>query len=210
MSYSLYRDLINLTEEFENTVPKHLQDIRKFSIWLAEKVVTTRYERTTEIDWEGKENGRSAESVINTSLVHLYRYAKLYSKLAISDAPFSTIDDVIFLINLQHFGSMSKKALIDLNIHEKSTGIQIINRLLLAGFIQETIDEKDRRSKQVEITDLGQASLEANMRKIRAASKMVVGNLDEEEKHQLIALLQKLENFHYLKLKEGIDRQIFD
>lgn len=204
MTYSLYRELITLTEEFEQDFPEGKRDISNFSVWLSNKVSESTYEKANEIDWEGKEKGRSPESVINTSLVHLYRYAKLYSKQAIANSPFATIDEVIFLINLLHLGDMSKKTLIALNIHEKSTGIQIINRLLSAGFIAEVINEKDRRSKHVLITDSGKAALEASMDKIRLASKVVVGNLNDQEKNQLIRLLQKLEVFHQLNIKHGL------
>lgn len=209
MSYSLYRELINLTEEFEHEFKEGSRTVKAFSDWLTKKVVNRNYEENEEVDWEGQKEGRSAESVINTSFLHLYRYAKLYSKLAISESPFSTIDDVIFLINLQHLGSMSKKALIDLNVHEKSTGIQIINRLLFAGFIEEAINPKDRRSKHVMITQKGQTALDANMEKIRAASRMVVGDLTNQEKLQLIKLLQKLELFHQSKAKEATNGAIF-
>lgn len=201
MPYSLFRDLISLTEKFEEEFSGDEINIHNFSIWLSKRVGTQDTENF-DIDWEGRVNGRSAESIINTSLVHLYKYAKLYSKLAIADAPFSTIEEVIFLINLLHSGSMSKKQLIEMNILEKSTGIQIINRLLSAGFITETTDVRDRRSKQIEISTLGESVLAAHMDKIREASKTVVGNLTEREKLQLIQLLSKLEDFHKKNIKD--------
>lgn len=201
MPYSLFRDLISLTEKFEEEFSGDEINLSNFSIWLSKRVCTHDTESLA-INWEGKVNGRSPESIINTSLVHLYKYAKLYSKIAIADAPFSTIEEVIFLINLLHSGSMSKKQLIEMNILEKSTGIQIINRLLAAGFITETTDMRDRRSKQIEISSLGESILAAHMDKIREASKTVVGNLTEREKLQLIQLLSKLEDFHKKNIKD--------
>ncbi|MBC8051586.1 MAG: winged helix-turn-helix transcriptional regulator [Sphingobacteriaceae bacterium] len=202
MSYNLYRQLISLTEDFEKETSGIEPTLNAFSTWLSRRITNDNYVIEEELDWEGKKNGRSAESVINTSLVHLYRYAKIYSKLAIQDSPFSTIDDVIFLINLNHLGEMSKKSLIDLNIHERTTGIQIINRVLYNGFIEETINELDRRSRKVKITAKGKDALEKNMDKIRGASKTVVGNLDDSEKLQLVRLLRKLELYHQEKLRK--------
>ncbi len=201
MTYSLYRELIALTEEFEKEFTDNKVNIANFSVWLSKKVAKNQQHGLDSIDWEGKLNGRSAESVINTSIIHLYKYAKVYSKIAIADSPFSTIEDVIFLINLLHLGSMSKTQLIELNIHEKSTGIQIINRLLAANFITEVVDEKDKRSKQISISEVGKHILNQHMDKIREASKQVVGNLTSTEKHQLIQLLQKLEVFHKANIK---------
>lgn len=201
---SLFRQLIVLTEEFEQDYPEGGHHLSNFADWLGKKIKSEKYSTEDDLDWEGKSKGRSAESIINTSLIHLYRYAKIYSKLAILDSPFSTIDDVIFLINLLHRGGMTKTQLIEMNIHEKSTGIQIINRLLDSGFVAEVINERDRRSKHISITEEGKNALEANMDKIRQASKIVVGNLSEKEKMQLIRLLQKLEAFHEDKVKERI------
>ena len=203
MPYSLYRELIALTEEFEQVCPADKVNVETFSNWLSSRVSTIKTAgKFEEIDWEGKINGRSAESVINTSLVHLYKYAKIYSKIAIADSPFTTIEDVIFLINLLHRGSMSKKKLIEINIQEKSTGMQIINRLIGSGFVSETVDKKDKRSKQITISAKGKEALETHMDKIREASRIVVGNLTDSEKLQLIKLLQKLEDFHKMRLKE--------
>ncbi|MBC7912548.1 MAG: winged helix-turn-helix transcriptional regulator [Pyrinomonadaceae bacterium] len=202
MANSLYRQLINLTEEFEGDVEANAQTLYNFSTWLSKKVSTSNNDIFKKLDWDGKKNGRSAESIINTSLIHLYRYAKVYSKIAINQSPFSTIDEVIYLINLLHKGDMTKKELIDLNIHEKSTGIQIINRLISAGFVSEAVNANDRRSKHISISSEGKIALESNMDKIRAASKIVVGNLNDNEKLQLIRLLQKLDLFHQQKLKQ--------
>lgn len=200
MAHSLFRDLISLTEEFELEFASDEINVANFSIWLSERY--SYHTQASELDWEGKIKGRSAESIINTLLVHLYKYAKIYSKIAIADAPFSTMEDVIFLINLLHFGSMSKKQLIEMNVQEKSTGIQIINRLLSTGFITEQVDVNDKRSKLIAISTKGESELLAHMDKIREASRIVVGNLTEKERFQLIQLLQKLENFHKERVKD--------
>jgi DNA-binding MarR family transcriptional regulator len=202
MSYSLYRELISLTEEFEKETLGE-PSIHNFSTWLNNKL-SSNYDADDDLDWDGRKNGRSAESIINTSLVHLYRYAKVYGKHAIDKTPFSTLDEMIFLLNLLHHGDMTKKQLVDLNIQEKSTGIQIINRLLSAGFISEKLNELDRRSKYVSITAKGESTLNTHMNSIREASRTVTGNLTEAEKSQLIRLLQKLERYHQSKVKEFI------
>ncbi|WP_207428650.1 MarR family winged helix-turn-helix transcriptional regulator [Pedobacter sp. SYSU D00535] len=196
MSYALFRELIKLTEEFEIEVGPANANVSQFSKWLNRRIEAEPAAAMDEPVWEGKEQGRTPESVINTLLVHLFRYAKIYSKLAIAESPFATIDDVIFLINLRHRGAMTKIELIELNIHEKSTGIQIINRLISSGFVAEAINPSDKRSKKICITEAGIKALEANMDSVRAASKIVVGDLNKSEKLQLIGLLQKLETFH--------------
>jgi DNA-binding MarR family transcriptional regulator len=97
---------------------------------------------------------------------------------------------------------MTKTELIAKNIHEKSTGIQIINRLLKSGHIAEDINQKDKRSKKITITSKGIKALDEVMVRIREASRIVTGDLTEKEKSELIVLLQKLEHFHSLGIKE--------
>ena len=154
-----------------------------------------------EPEWKGKSNGRSADSVINTTLIHLYRYAKLQAKQAISDTAFSTPDDFIYLITLVSNGSMSKTALIKLNVHEKSVGIQIINRLINNGLVEQSAESIDKRSRMIHITPKGSQLLNESMQNIRNASSNVTEPLTYPEKMDLIRLLAKLEDFHEQKLK---------
>jgi len=203
MSYRFLKELIELAEEFERDSERENVNVAGFSRWLTDKHAEESAGEPQELPWEGKQQGRTADSVINTSLLRLYRYAKIYSKAAVVNSPFTTIDEVIFLLNLFHNGRMTKIQLIELNIHEKSTGIQIINRLLSSGFIQEEINSADKRSKVIAITEKGMNALHDNMQKVRMASAIVVGDLNPKEKLQLIRLLQKLEIFHKSRLDSG-------
>ncbi|MGH2623179.1 MAG: MarR family winged helix-turn-helix transcriptional regulator, partial [Sphingobacterium sp.] len=102
MKYDILKDVVTLLEQFEteNSVKSaYSNNIEGFKKWIA-----TSFEDETEDlepNWEGKENGRSAESVINTLIVHMNRYAKSYSKAAIFGSDFSTQEDFIYLINLK-------------------------------------------------------------------------------------------------------------
>jgi len=124
------------------------------------------------------------------------RYAKTYSRSAICDSAFSTQEDFIYLINLKAFGSMTKTELIKKNLQDKPVGMQIINRLIGQGWVQQHDSSEDKRSKIISITTKGIEALEDIMEKIRQASQIVTGNLSETEKMELIKLLQKLDRFH--------------
>ncbi|WP_162073868.1 MarR family winged helix-turn-helix transcriptional regulator [Chryseobacterium fistulae] len=200
MNFTLIKDFMTLLEQFESdnkTSPNsYPETIEGFKLWVSgkENVESTR---GGEPYWEGKENGRTAESAINTLLVHLNRYAKTYSKSAITDSEFSTQEDFIYLINLKAFGEMTKMALIKKNIHDKPVGILIITRLLRQGLIEQTDSDLDKRSKLIRISEKGLMVLEKQMEKIRQASYIVAGNLNHNEKMDLIRILHKLDRFHY-------------
>lgn len=195
MNYGLIKDVLDLVQEFEietNNNNHFETSVEGFKNWIS----TNNNTIVNEPNWEGKENGRSAESVINTLIVHLNRYAKSYSKSAIFGSNFSTQEDFIYLINLKAFGEMSKMELIKKNVHEKPVGMQIINRLITQGWIEQSNSLIDKRSKVISITSKGLLALENQKSKIRKATEIVTGDLTHSEKMELIRLLNKLNDFH--------------
>ncbi|KKX52345.1 hypothetical protein [Sphingobacterium sp. IITKGP-BTPF85] len=130
MNYNLLRDTIELLENFEKYKQEnggYSEDSEGFQQFIVDNYKSVA---TIEPDWEGKENGRNPDSVINTLIVQMNRFAKTYSKAAIHESDFSTQEDFIYLINLKVFGPMIKMELIKRNIHDKPFGMQIINRLI--------------------------------------------------------------------------------
>jgi DNA-binding MarR family transcriptional regulator len=204
MYYDLLTELVALIKIYESESNHNDQDIHLFGQWLNEYFKKNGHLSFSEPDWIGKANGRSPDSVINTSLVHLYRYAKLQAKAAIANTTFSTPDDFIYLISLVSFGSMTKTALIKLNVHEKSAGIQIINRLINSGLVEQSAVDSDKRNRMIHITPKGTQLLTESMQNIKNASSNVTEPLSYHEKMDLIRLLTKLENFHEMKMKGEI------
>lgn len=198
MNYKTTKEVIELLEQFEseNCSEKYPNDINGFKQWIFNSESNDK-KFIEEPYWEGKENGRTPESAISTLLVHLNRYAKSYSKSAISDSEFATQEDFIYLINLKAFGEMPKMELIKKNIHEKPVGMLIIARLLKKGWIEQSDSDIDKRYKVINISEKGLFALEQHMKKIRNATEIVAGNLTYHEKMELIRILNKLDRFHY-------------
>lgn len=197
MDYRLIKDVIDLVEQYEaegKKSNKRETSVEGFKKWII--INFKDIQDVNEPDWEGKEKGRSPESVINTLVVHMNRYAKSYSKSAIFGSDFSTQEDFIYLINLKAFGEMTKMELIKKNVHEKPVGMQIINRLIAKDWVTQSDSEIDKRSKVLKITNKGIQVLETQMNKIRKATEIVTGDLTHAEKMELIRLLNKLNDFH--------------
>lgn len=124
MNYGLIKDVLDLVQEFEietNNNNHFETSVEGFKNWIS----TNNNTIVNEPNWEGKENGRSAESVINTLIVHMNRYAKSYSKSAIVGSDFSTQEDFIYLINLKTFGEMSKMDLIKKTYTKSRLGFRL-------------------------------------------------------------------------------------
>lgn len=196
MKYQLLKEIIVLVEKFEqeNVDGIYSTDADGFKRW----IVTKETDVLVEPNWDGKENGRSPESVISTLIVHMNRFAKSYSKAAIWESDFSTQEEFIYLITLRSFGEMTKMELIRRNIHEKPAGMAIINRLIKQRWIGQQDSKLDRRSKVLYITEDGLSALDRQMGKIRHATQIVSGDLTYSEKITLISLLDKLSKFHQL------------
>lgn len=208
MKYNILKDMIALLEDFEAEVQLdeiYTRDTEGFIDWLVDR--NAKVEELPDVEWEGKEKGRSAESVINTLLVHMGRYAKSYSKSAIHGSDFTSQDDFIYLITLKSFGEMTKMDLIKKNVHEKPSGILIINRLIAQGWVEQFNSSTDKRSKVLRISEKGIAVLEQQMDKIRMASEIVTGNLTSKEKLELIRLLDKLDVFHLAIYDKQVDSE---
>ncbi|WP_126973952.1 MarR family winged helix-turn-helix transcriptional regulator [Gynurincola endophyticus] len=206
MNYDLIKNVLDLVEDFESAVKReklYTNDANGFRNWISDNF-TTEIEKS-EPGWEGKDKGRTAESVISTLIVHLNRYAKTYAKSAIYDSGFSTQEEFVYLINLKAFGVMTKIELIKKNIQDKPTGMQIINRLIKHGWVEQNESEVDKRSKMINITEKGLTVLDQQMIKIRQATQIVAGNLTHQEKMSLIRILNKLNDFHYPIFTDNVD-----
>jgi len=199
--YDLISEVIDLIKRYEKESGSPGQEGYLFAQWMNEHYKKNSDQPVSEPEWDGKSNGRSADSVINTSLVHLYRYAKLNAKAAIANTSFSTPDEFIYLISLVSLGSMSKTALIKLNVHEKSAGMQIVNRLIHNGLVEQAALDSDKRNRMIDITSKGTQILNECMQNIKKASSDVTEPLSYLEKMDLIRILTKLENFHESKTR---------
>jgi len=133
---------------------------------------------------------------ISILIVLLFRYAKGYIKKALKDSSINTADEFSFLITLMTHESLSKSELIQKQVMEKTSGTEIINRLLKMELVEQFSDAIDKRSVRVKIAHKGRMELIKVLPAMGAVSQLVVGNLNEAEKGMLAYMLRKLEHFH--------------
>lgn len=126
----------------------------------------------------------------------IFRYAKNYIKKALKDSRINSADEFSFMITLLTYDSLSKQELINLQVMEKTSGIEIINRLIKKGFIVQFDDDVDKRSKRIRMTPTGRQEVIAILPQMKLVSKIVLGRLTKQEQHMLVYLLRKLDHFH--------------
>jgi len=161
-------------------------DERTFAKWLATQGGVTG-EAPENANWDG---------LISMHLGFMANYATFYARRLFRQSDIYSMTDWAFLATLQQTGAMKKSALIQHNILEKSSGTEVLKRLLKQGFIEEQPDPDDRRAKQVRLTESGKAAVNEANAKVFPMGKVVTGNLTAAEKQTLLSLLQKLHRFH--------------
>jgi DNA-binding MarR family transcriptional regulator len=195
MNFELLYELIAEFENFQNT-SKGLKNksIYDFAMFIQEN---EKLNTTLEMKPDASKLTQiELEVGISKLLVHLYRYARIHIRNAMADFPELVSEDFTYLYTLQRYGSMTKTQLIERNIHEKPSGLEVIKRLLNHKLISEAIDETDKRSKLLTITKKGNLAYENTKDITTNVAKVVSGNLNLTEKQTLFQLLKKLDSYH--------------
>jgi DNA-binding MarR family transcriptional regulator len=143
-----------------------------------------------------KELRRESNSDVSVLITLMFRYAKGYIKKALHNSLIQTVDEFAFLITLMTFDSLTKTELINKQVMEKTSGIEVIKRLLSQKLIKEFADENDKRSVRVTITLKGKKEITSVLPEMANVSRVVVGNLSKAEINTLSYLLKKLDYFH--------------
>lgn len=162
-------------------------------------------------DWSDPAE-RAQNTDISILIVLMFRYAKGYIKKALKDSVINTADEFSYLITLMTYESLIKTELIHKQIMEKTSGTEILNRLIRAGLIEQFSDNQDKRSVRVKISQKGREEILAILPQMRKVSDLISAVLDENEKNTMGYMLRKLESFHndiYINKKETeLDREM--
>jgi DNA-binding MarR family transcriptional regulator len=201
-SYQLIHQLIHFVEQVEEETPGKEISINDFAGFLLNKVADPAvYNPGSEVrfgdsDGAALERAYQLDNNIGRLFVFMSRYAKSYFKKALDGTPLQTAEDFSALAILNTHKHLSKSELISYNLQEKTSGTEVIRRLIAAGLVREWNDVQDKRSKHIAITVEGKNLLYQVFVDINHVGKMITGNLTTAEKFTLQYLLQKLENFH--------------
>ena len=198
---SILIELIDFLDEFEKEreevgVEMNMSDFLGFlnSKYKSENVKT----RQLIGDYQGykyeEKNGPATD--ISILIVLMFRYAKGYIKKALRDSAIKTADEFSFLMTLMTYDSLSKSELIQKQVMEKTSGTEIINRMIKMGLIESFNDEADKRSVRVKMTVAGRMEIIKILPEMQKVSKIVTGNLSETEKSTMAYMLRKLEHYH--------------
>ncbi|AMR33967.1 hypothetical protein A0256_22215 [Mucilaginibacter sp. PAMC 26640] len=201
-SYQLIHQLITLVEELETENQGQEASMQDFTGFLLNKVGDASAQSINKEVRFGDNDGTALnlafqlDNNIGRLFVFMSRYAKSYIKRALEGTPLQTAEDFTALAILLTHTHLSKSELINHNLQEKTSGTEVIRRLIAAGLVTQWDDVKDKRSKHIAITIEGKQLLYQVFEHTNYVGKIITGKLTTAEKFTLQYLLQKLENFH--------------
>jgi len=202
-SYELLHQLLNLVEQFEQESDGKEIFLHDFSGFLinhlehSDSSLTSLDTRFGKKEAESQDLAYQIDNAIGRLFVYMSRYAKSYIKKTLEGTPLQSPEDFTCLAILLTHDSLSKGELISKNIQEKTSGTEVIRRLLSNGLVKQWDDQADKRSKRISITESGKKLLHRVFDDMNYVGTMVTGNLSYSEKLKLQYLLQKLETFHF-------------
>lgn len=203
-NYQLLKDLLGYLEQYELEGHHSEAGMIHFAGWLTRKVGMAQPDYFVEYrgDMSPEDKAREGEPDSGTILVMLItflsRYAKIYGKKALDKSPLNSLDEYGFLATLTAMPSLTKSELIQQNLLEFTSGIEIIKRLRKHGLIEEFPDPNDGRSRRVKLTEAGKAMFWDLKGEMELMARIVEADLKEEEKGMLLPVLYRLHQFHYV------------
>ncbi len=181
--------------------------IKDFASWLYRKVVGT--ESSQGEDEEIRQSPVDMRMEIGYLFGRLANFSELWGKLAFKDLPILQFEDFTILQEVKRQQNPTKKYLAELLVNEKSTAFEIIKRLVRDGLLSEKLDEKDRRIRRVQLTQLGEEVLAAANQQAEKVAILLMGDTAVQDMHRLINVFRDLNDFH-THLHEQVPHETVD
>jgi DNA-binding MarR family transcriptional regulator len=203
MQTDFIRTLLDLADDYESAGGNTREfDQEDFASWL----LTRRQCMTAEAT--EAEFGPPVNGLIAMYLSFMARYAQFYGKRVFRRSAIYSEDDWGVLVSLYPSQQLKKTDVIRFCLMEKSSGNEVLKRLLKQGLLQEQEHPNDKRSKLIELTDSGREAFESVQGGIYNMANIVVADLTEAEKGSLLQILNKLHRFHKPIFEEGDEAEL--
>ena len=89
-------------------------------------------------------------------------------------------------------GGMTQRELTERLDIQPGSASELIKKLETAGLIVREVNIEDRRTTNITLTEAGRAQVEETRQKFKDTNRALFTSLSEEEKQQLLSLLEKL------------------
>lgn len=154
--------------------------------------------------------GTTIDALIAQDLSFLFRYLRGYFKKALRGSALLTMEEYTYLVCLLQNPMMTKTELNNINVMEKTSGAEVINRLLKNGLISQRVNENDRRSLYVSITEKGREELAQLFPQLQLAVKILFYPLTDAQKRVLHRMHHLLDAHNRMLFMEHHDDSLLE
>lgn len=208
MNYVVLRKLLDMAEAYEQENGEQQDlDRQKFTAWLVTKSFRA-VGTASEYPGTDQDAGPRVAGTIAMLLGFMGQYATFYARRIFRRSAIYSLDDFGVLISLHPDRKRTKTETLKECRLEKSSGNEVLKRLLKQHLIQETNHPIDRRSKVIELTEQGREAFIQVWEPIVRMSNVVAGDLTPEEQLLLLHLLGKLNRFHQPIFEQGKEEAV--
>jgi DNA-binding MarR family transcriptional regulator len=132
-------------------------------------------------------------SMLAKLIGRLMRLNSYYANLALREIGIGGLDEFTYLLTIKQLNQPRKTEVIHLNFHELSSGLLIIDRLKNKNLLVEDVDETDKRSKLLKLTQDGENKLNEAQIQLGKVSSMFYNTVPEKDITSCINLLSPIE-----------------
>lgn len=180
-------ELVKKWGEFEEKYPLgSLEDFYRYQLTQARERVTPK----TPVE----EQPLPIESRLMIIIGKIARMHTAYANIALQETGLDQIEEFGILITIyRQPENPTKTEVIQSNVIQLSSGTNMLERLKKKGLLEEYDDELDRRSKRLKLTDKGKKAVQKGTSRMGKLARMMLKELDDEDKQLCIQLLKSTE-----------------
>lgn len=188
-----------LAEYEENHIGNNLSE---FAYWLNNKLNGSVPENLT------GEQIVLTNNEISSMFVRLNKFSKFYLKCSFKELPINSIDEFLFLQEIDNLENPSKTEVYENTLTELPSGTQIMKRLQTAGLVEEFEDPDDRRVRRVRLTGAGKKIKELANSKVELNNELKLADLPGQNKQSMLQDLRSMNSYHSRYYKEATQFEI--
>ncbi|WKV10726.1 MarR family winged helix-turn-helix transcriptional regulator [Marivirga harenae] len=139
---------------------------------------------------------KSPDEYIGWVWGRMMSFTQIWEKKAFANQPIHNLTEFGIALYVMSHEGCSKSEVANHSLQEKTTIFENIKRLVSNGILEERPNEKDKRSKDLKLTETGKTASFIVMTRANEVSQHLVGNLNKTEKVKLFDSLIKLDGYH--------------
>jgi len=197
--------LLQYWQEYLELSPQ--PSLERFSEWLRDKLNPSVENDEMQVPGQYQ---ISLNMSVGFLLGQIIAYGEIWTKVAFRNLPIQHFHDFGTLMFIERNDNPTKKEIAEDSLQEQSSCFEAIKRMTRDGLLKDKEDKEDKRVRRVSLTSKGKEVVASAMEQAYYLSDLLVGDLTDEEKKELVKALQKLGSFHEALYRSGGKEKAID